>query len=135
MIDDKGLGRLEGLAAEATPGPWYYHNTDDYACMNAVAVTTSPEEPDTQMGEPEEFCREIVALTLYQSPRVVCHGARSWFADGLFIAAAREAVPALVAEVRRVRAALRALLADPSLDDAAKDAIVGVLEGVRPLSR
>lgn len=109
MLSEQRLKEIKARCAAATPGPWYYHNPDDALCMNVVAVTTKADEPDTQQADPEEFCREIVALTLYQRPRVVCHEAELWFEDGLFIAAARQDVPDLVAEVERLRAELAAI--------------------------
>jgi hypothetical protein len=99
---------LRALCAQATAGPWYVHNPDDEACMNAYAVTTSPGEPVVDATPPNDH-GQIIALTLLQSPRVVCHAAGRWEADARFIAAAREAVPALLDENARLRAALEAL--------------------------
>jgi hypothetical protein len=99
---------LRALCAQATAGPWYAHNPDDEVCMNAYAVTTSPGEPVVDASPPNDH-EQIVALTLLQSPRVVCHAAGRWEADARFIAAAREAVPALLDENARLRAARQEL--------------------------
>jgi hypothetical protein len=108
MID---LDELRALCAQATAGPWYVHNPDDEACMNAYAVTTSPGEPVVDASPPNDH-EQIVALTLLQSPRVVCHAAGRWEADARFIAAAREAVPTLLDENARLRALAHEVLKD-----------------------
>lgn len=112
---------LKALADKATPGPWYAHNPDDDMCMNVHAVSTSPIEPDVGTDYRSNDHGSIVALTLYQAPRIVCHEAGRWDTDAEFIAAARTAVPSLLqmleaAEQERDAAhmdAADALLQDP----------------------
>lgn len=101
--DSVDLEAIRRRLEAATPGPWYAHNPDDAYAMNVYCVTTSPEEPDTQMGDPEEYCKEIVAMTLFQAPRVVCHDADRWEQDAAFIAHARTDVALLLDEVNRLR--------------------------------
>ena len=105
-MTDEDLKRLEELANAATPGPWYAHNPDDDYCMNVFVVTTSKAEPDVGVDERKNDHGEVVALTLFQAPRVADHASMRWEADADFIAVAREAVPALIAEVRRLHSTL-----------------------------
>ncbi|MET8748095.1 hypothetical protein [Streptomyces sp. NPDC004728] len=66
--------------------------------------------PDTGLGErwPNFDYREIVAATLVQQPRYVDAADERWDENAQFIATAREAVPRLVAEIRRLRSQLEA---------------------------
>lgn len=87
-IDETELARLEALAQAATPGPWAptaVCDDDDhwYACSPEHAF--AEDDPACDSGK-----RHPGAL-----------------ADAAFIAAARDAVPALVAEVRRLREQLQ----------------------------
>lgn len=107
MITQEQLDKLEALTEAATPGPWYAHNTDDTSFMNVYAVTTSPIEPDFQYDN-EATHEEVVAVTLFQYPRIACHKADRWDEDAAFIAAARNTMPQLLAEVRRLQAIERA---------------------------
>lgn len=84
MTDDE-LNRLQALCDAATPGPWWV--SDDG--LN-----------DVWNGE-EEFAENLIA------PGCVRHGeapSERIRADQDFIAAARTALPELIAEVRRLRA-------------------------------
>lgn len=80
MTNDE-LDRLEALAGAATAGPWaarpdrcgVFHTVDDARGCSVLDWHDGPNEPTFRMQ-----------------------------ADAEFIAAAREAVPALVAEVRRL---------------------------------
>ncbi|MFC5723019.1 hypothetical protein ACFP1Z_22895 [Streptomyces gamaensis] len=105
MREDE-LEEIEELCSAATQGPWFVRALDDTHAMNLVAVSTAP---DTGRAErwPEFDHREIVAATLVH-PRYVDSGDERWDENAAFIAMAREAVPRLVEEVRR----LRSLLAD-----------------------
>ena len=49
---------------------------------------------------------EVVAATLVQHPRYVDIGDAKWDENAAFIAMAREAIPRLVSEVRRLRSLL-----------------------------
>ncbi|WP_174887071.1 hypothetical protein [Streptomyces abyssomicinicus] len=97
------LEELEVLSQAATPGPWHVRFLDDDYAMNLVAVSTVP---DTGLGErwPRFDHHEIVAATLVQQPRYVDCADELWDENARFIAAARDAVPRLVAEIRRLRA-------------------------------
>lgn len=74
-MTDEELARLEALAQAATPGPWErrFHDQNEVETRDGIRVATFNE-----------------------ARRDTWHNAR-------FIAAARDAVPALVAEVRRLR--------------------------------
>ncbi|MEW2079530.1 hypothetical protein ACFZAG_38990 [Streptomyces sp. NPDC012403] len=102
-LTDDELDELDELVQAATPGPWFVRNLDDEYAMNLVAVGTTP---DTGLGErwPAFDHREIVAATLVQQPRYVDTADARWDENAQFIATAREAVPRLIAEIRRLRA-------------------------------
>jgi hypothetical protein len=109
MITDERLAEIEARAKAATDGPWYAHNTDDSMFMNCYSVTTSEREPDTEFFDGENCDKTVVAMTLYQERRIVCHEAGKWEEDSEFIAHARTDVPDLVAEVRRLNDLVRSL--------------------------
>ncbi|MFF9807073.1 hypothetical protein ACF1G5_18480 [Streptomyces coeruleorubidus] len=100
--DDLDLDAIEELCAAATPGPWFVRNLDDDHAMNLVGVGTME---DTGRGEryPDFDHRELIAATLVQHPRYVDCADGRWDENAAFIAMAREAVPRLAAEVRRLR--------------------------------
>ncbi len=106
-LSDRELDELDELAQAATPGPWFVRGLDDEHAMNLVAVSTTP---DTGLGErwPDFDYREIVAATLVQQPRYVDAADERWDENAQFIATAREAVPRLVTEIRRLRRQLEA---------------------------
>lgn len=83
------------LDANATPGPWFMHNTNDALCMNAFAVTTKEREPDLD-STPFSVDPSVVALTLLQQPRVVSHKSGRWDYDAQAIAASRNLFRALL---------------------------------------
>ncbi len=95
------------LCSAATPGPWFVRILDDEHAMNLVAVSTVP---DTGRNErwPAFDPRQIVAATLVQYPQYVDSGDERWDENAAFIAMARETMPLLVAEVRRLRGLLAA---------------------------
>lgn len=65
--------------------------------------------PDTGRAErwPDFEASEIIAATLVQSPsRYVDCADERWDANAMFIANAREDVPRLIAEIRRMRSQL-----------------------------
>lgn len=84
MTNDE-LDRLDALAAAATRGPW------------KAAGLPSPRWIHTP---------SYVALAEALESRTRAEGKLDAEANAAFIAAARDAVPALVAEVRRLRGAL-----------------------------
>ncbi|MDN0193718.1 hypothetical protein [Streptomyces sp. S.PNR 29] len=96
------LDGIEELCAAATPGPWFVRNLDDDHSMNLVAISTV-EDTGRAERRPEFDHGEIVAATLVQQPRYVDCADGRWDENAAFIAMAREAVPRLVAEVRRLR--------------------------------
>ena len=81
-ITEKKLEELERLAQEATPGPW----------VQVTGILVASAAALERLRDDEEA--PAVARVELGSP------------DGHFIAAARDAVPLLVAEVRRLREAL-----------------------------
>lgn len=104
-MTDEELTRLEALANSATAGPWRYEEDVDPCVI-------------TESGQ-------YVAQTSYDQ-QSVSRGDRDYHADAHFIAASRDAVPALVAEVRRlhllVELAFREAHGRPSpLSDTATD--------------
>lgn len=101
-MDAAKLAEIEARANAATPGPWREGNTgsDDPAWV----------EVDT--GEDGD---EIGLAQVIDGPRKIARTGWSWLksdqqhrTNAAFIAAARTDVPALVAEVRRLTAALDA---------------------------
>lgn len=104
-MDEEELQEIEELCSAATPGPWFVRILDDDSAMNLVAVSTTPGD-DRARRWPEFDHGEIVAATLVQHPRYVDCGDERWDENAAFIAMAREAVPRLTAEIRRLRAAL-----------------------------
>ncbi len=79
MIDDQTLNEWKRLAEAATPGPWQAKN----------------------------YGSDGVDAWLHLSPTVAIGSDHAhWLTDATFIAAARVAVPALLAEVERLRAEL-----------------------------
>jgi hypothetical protein len=101
-MSDEELDDIEELALAATPGPWFVRALDDDQAMSLVAVST---RPDTGKAErwPGFEPGEIVAATLVQHPRYVDVGDERWDENAAFIAMAREAIPRLLGEVRRLR--------------------------------
>ncbi|WP_328873151.1 hypothetical protein OHT76_25300 [Streptomyces sp. NBC_00287] len=106
------LDEIEALCSAATPGPWYVRHLDDDQAMNLVAVSTTE---DTGRGErwPEFDHAELIAATLVQHPRYVDCADERWDVNAAFIAMARETVPQLVSEVRRLRGMLSAAGLNP----------------------
>jgi hypothetical protein len=92
-MTDEQLNRLEHLAAAATPGPWSWRPTGDNRDVTG---------PYLGIGG-----QLIARLCGYPTNLRVCAIDTASRADGDFIAAARSAVPELIAEVRRLRAELR----------------------------
>lgn len=97
-MTEQELAEYDALANAATPGPWFLHGKradyeDDFVWAPRDQSADSPYHPLAQQ------------LAEGYGIESVCHVAASenWDADRAFIAAARSAVPALVAEVRRLR--------------------------------
>ncbi|MFF7679061.1 hypothetical protein [Actinacidiphila glaucinigra] len=106
-LSDQELDDLEELAHAATPGPWFVRFLDDDHAMNLVAVSTVPDNGASERW-PRFDHQEIVAATLVQQPRYVDIADERWDENARFIAAARESVPRLVDEIRRLRHQLNA---------------------------
>lgn len=106
-LTDEELDQLEEIALAATAGPWHVRLLDDEDAMGLVAVSTVP---DTGLGErwPHFDHHEIVAATLVQQPRYVDTADERWDENARFIAAARQSVPRLIDEIRRLRTQLDA---------------------------
>ncbi|MCM3817336.1 hypothetical protein ACP4TB_03470 [Streptomyces sp. DR3-1] len=111
-VREEELQEVEELCSAATPGPWHVRTLNDDSAMNLVAVSTVPGAGAAGRW-PDFDHRDLVAATLVQHPRYVDVGDERWDENAAFIAMAREAVPRLVEEVRR----LRALLADEGEDE------------------
>ena len=107
-LTDEELNELDALAHTATPGPWFVRLLDDEHAMNLTAVSTTP---DIGRGErwPNFEPNEIVAATLVQQPRYVDIADTRWDENAKFIADARQSVPRLIAEVRRLRQELETI--------------------------
>jgi hypothetical protein len=92
MID---LDAIERRANAATPGPWYVHESDrpgDY-----WTVSADPSSP---------FYREVFD----DGSGAGEYGEKCSIADRDFLVAARTDVPALIAEVRRLREAIHGMV-------------------------
>jgi hypothetical protein len=101
-LTDGELAAIEELADTATPGPWFVRQLDDEDAMSLVAISTVP---DTDRAErwPDFDHREIVAATLIQQPRYVDVADERWITNAKFIANARQDIPRLIAEIKRLR--------------------------------
>jgi hypothetical protein len=99
------LEEADALAEAATPGPWHVRFFDDDVAMNIVAIATTADD-GADIRYPEFDQGEIVAATLIQHPRYVDIVDGRWDENARFIAASRELVPKLIAEVKRLRALL-----------------------------
>lgn len=100
MISNEQLAEWERLANEATPGPWYaYVKTEA-----SVAIIKDPDD-DSDDGSHIRVTenRYYDAIASKKTFEDVCTCGNVEEKDIAFIAAAREAVPALIAEVRRLQ--------------------------------
>lgn len=108
-LSEERLREIRERADAATPGPWYAIHDDDGMFMNCYAVSTNADADPSDPSEP------FVAGCLVQSEVIINPGDRMYAANTAFIAAAREDVPALLAERDRLAALLaeaEALLRD-----------------------
>jgi len=106
FCDEDYLVELETLCSKTTPGPWYPRAGDDDMCMNARWVSTDPGKGIQHSGFIyDDDSTKVVAITLLQSPRLAdCDAA--YDNNMMFICEAKEAVPRLIEEVRKLRAEL-----------------------------
>ncbi|MFQ6197407.1 hypothetical protein [Streptomyces sp. NPDC000405] len=103
---EEELEEIEEICSAATPGPWFVRTLDDDQAMNLIAVSTTPDTGHAERW-PGFDHREIVAATLVQHPRYVDSQDERWDENAAFITMARENIPRLVAEIRRLRALLK----------------------------
>lgn len=121
MLSRLELEAIKERASDATPGPWFAAATDDDMCMSALYVTTEPTTFDHSNthgmapGDSDSNPEKVVCITLLQSPPLAIHKAQRWDEDTLFIAHAREDVPALVQTVEELRANNEELQSLPGL--------------------
>jgi len=90
------IAEIEARAAAATAGPWNTFDTDDSMCMTTVGVSTGGIEPWMELDEADNDHEHMIALTLLQAPRYVCHDSRLWHENANFIAHARTMMPLLI---------------------------------------
>lgn len=92
-MDEKELAQLEELARQATPGPWICD--EDIPPENSRVCRAGPDGRCVA-------CLILVGDYDYEKEEWAEGVPEQTRADGRFMAAAREAVPALIAEVRRL---------------------------------
>jgi hypothetical protein len=104
MLTEAQLAAWERVTAAASPGPWRFHDQgkESYALRRAdgygVAIPTLRVRDKRYLAEYAAFRQRSGArLLVFASPE-----------DTAFLELVREAMPALLAEVRDVRAALAA---------------------------
>lgn len=94
---------LQRLCDAATPGPWHVQYGDDreHMCMTAIATTANRERNEGHFRDADH----LVAITFHQCyPFVNVDAADLGDADSAFIAAARTAIPELLARVSELEA-------------------------------
>lgn len=106
-MSDQELAEIRALVEAASPGPWYVRVFDDASAMNLVAVTTVPDDGAVTRF-PDSDQSTLVAATLVQHPRYVEVADGRWDENAQFIAAAREVIPRLLAEISRLRSSATA---------------------------
>ncbi len=89
VLSDEELHAIEDRCAAASPGPWtsYVEGRDHWGGDDFIRVSEADDEPDMYVSRAE------AGTVRPASP-----------ADLDFIASARQDVPSLVAEIRRLRA-------------------------------
>jgi hypothetical protein len=101
-ITDDELAEVDELVSAATPGPWHVRSLDDEWAMNLVTISTVPET-GRQERWPQFDSGEMVAATLVQHPRYIDIADQRWDENAQFIAQARDLIPRLTEEIRRLR--------------------------------
>lgn len=117
------LAAIKARLTAATPGPWTFEDGDDDDFCSAVAICAPiPASERQQTNFAGDFnARAVVALTLWQNPRIaVIHDAR-WDENAWLIAHAPTDIAALVEEVERLRAVL----------DSSSSALTEIAEDIR----
>jgi len=104
-ITDQELQEIQERADVATPGPWFVRHLDDDWAANLMAVSTTFDEPANDGPRwPGFSAGDIVAGILVQHPiRYVDIDDGKWGENAAFIAHAREDIPRLIEEIRRLR--------------------------------
>jgi hypothetical protein len=110
-IGDFYLDHIEALAADATPGPWRHDSFGsgtEYVHMRQASGKGGPRimgpdhsDQDGHVGA-HMYLHNVPAFSVLTGESEV-RLEREKTANAAFIAVAREAVPLLVAEVRRLR--------------------------------
>ena len=95
-LTDARLAEMEALASDATPGPW--------KCGRYKLAG----DPAFEVVGPSSENRRLIVQTVVGDARCPEHTLQEQ-ANAQFVAASREAVPALIAEVRRLRETLEAI--------------------------
>lgn len=107
-LSDENLVEIERRVDRTTPGPWFVRILSDEWVGTITAITTKPGRLD---DPPPHFdAKEVVAVAYLAEPNYVNVADERGDENATFIAHARIDVPLLIAEVRRLRAAL---LAEP----------------------
>jgi hypothetical protein len=90
VLSDEDLDAIEARCAAASPGPWtsYVEGRDHWSGDDFIRVSEADDEPDMYVSRAEAGAIRPASAS-----------------DLDFIAAARQDVPSLVAEIRRLRAA------------------------------
>jgi hypothetical protein len=113
------LDKLEALAKAATPGPWkhttYLSGTQNVEFPGSRGVCDVSEVKDANDTEIASSWQSLPPRHVDIAHRAEDKGKDADYlrhANGAFIAAAREAVPALIARVRELEAEVQSLYED-----------------------
>jgi hypothetical protein len=105
---EKQLSELEALAAKATPGPWLITLPEGGVGYTDGAIVWGEAVPSDKPGWVEDGVN--IGEMAPADDDYIGAGEIRQNSNGLFVAAARTAVPELIAEVRRLRAACHGLI-------------------------
>lgn len=140
-MTDAQLAEIEARAARATPGPWAVETCGekgDGSDMIGVVFGPDDENCDHQLsGELPAFGIEGEEIEYYRDELVAeCeHRNRNSHSDAAFIAAARTDIPALVAEVRRLREALLAVTQRANESGTGMMGVIDTIHAVHSIAR
>jgi hypothetical protein len=104
-MNENELQEIKRRAEAATPGPWEPQEGTKYLAMGGMGLGQEKEYFVMRDGDDVAVCCDCSTPDGVASPE-----------NALFIANARQDVPALVAEVERLRAALEAICSVWALD-------------------
>lgn len=111
MSGSRDLEADQNLCDRATPGPWWPRATSDDYYMNARYVSTEPG-PGGMNWKHDHLCgmafskgepTKVIAITLLQHPMLAVVADSKYDENMEFIAAARDALPYWLNEVKRLR--------------------------------